>query len=118
MNRKLEMPAGVGWAGLGWAPHPWVWKYRAGPDDALVVGSVSRRSEGEQQTREGGLCRIIGDCGKLPHQMDIGHLMLRGTWKQRGKRTHNFEERQARSQHCDFSLTRKPRESGPCRARK
>ena len=51
MDRELEMPAGVGWAGLGWAPRPWT--YRAGPD-ALVVGSVSRRSEREQQTREGG----------------------------------------------------------------
>jgi hypothetical protein len=68
MDGELETPAGVGWAGLGWALRPG--KYRAGPD-ALVVGSVSRRSEREQQTREGGLCRIIGNCRKLPHQMGI-----------------------------------------------
>lgn len=85
---------GLGWSGLGTASM----EVPAGPDDASVVGSVSRRSKREQQTRERGLCRIIGDCRKLPLQwMDIGHLMLRGTWEQTRKRMHNSEERQDHS---------------------
>lgn len=70
MNRELEIPAGVvGWAGLGWAPRPW--KYWRDLTTRWWSAPCQGAWKREQQTREKGLCRIIGDCKKLPYQMDI-----------------------------------------------